>query len=40
MKKDDDDEIEKDLTPVQKFLLGDTAKQSPLTAREKVAKKD
>ena len=35
--EDNDDEIEKDLTPAQKFLLGDTVKALPLAAREKVA---
>ena len=29
--------IEKDFTPAQKFILGDTAKLPPLVAREKVA---
>ena len=33
----DDNEIAKDLTPAQKFLLGDTAKAPPFAAREKVA---
>ena len=35
--EDDYDEIEKDLTPAQKVLIGDTAKALPFTAREKVA---
>ena len=35
--EDDDNDIEKDFTPAQKFLLGDTAKALPLAAREKVA---
>ena len=31
------DEIEKDVTPAQKVLVGDTVKTLPFTAREKVA---
>ena len=34
---EDDNEIEKDLTPAQKILLGDTAEALPLTIREKNA---
>ena len=35
--EDNHDKIAKDLTPAQKFLLGDTAKVLPLVTREKVA---
>ena len=35
--EEENGKIEKDLTPVQKFLLGETTKAPPLVAREKVA---
>ena len=35
--EDDNNEIEKDLTPAQVFLPGDTAKALPLATREKGA---